>query len=58
MSDQDRDEVQYAVQWNDGDIEYCADGAAADRALSFGGGHGVIVRRVVHTSYGEWQAAR
>lgn len=53
----DRCEVQYGVLWHDGEVEPADTAAAADRALSFGGGQGVVVKRCVRTVYGAWGRA-
>lgn len=58
MTDPDRCDIEYGVLWSEGDIEPCASGAAADRALLCGGGDGVIIRRHVRTVYSDWETAR
>lgn len=55
MTDPDRCDIEYGVLWSEGDIEPCASGAAADRALLRG--DGVIIRRHVHTVYSDWETA-
>lgn len=58
MSDRDRCDVEYAIQWPDGDIEPFPSGPAADRFLAMSCGRGVIVRRHIRTVYGEWERPR